>query len=171
MQVSVARIGKPHGIRGEVTVQVLTDAPEDRFAPGAVLAVEGVPGVTELTIESARWNKAILVLAFEEILDRNGAETLRGGRLVIDPVEQGSADAEDEYFEHELKGLTVIENGEEIGEILGLRTGAAQDLLVAKIRDREVLIPFVAQIVLEVDVERGRVVVDLPGGLVDLADD
>ncbi len=170
MQVSIARIGKPHGIRGEVTVQVLTDAPEDRFVPGAELRVEGVAGVETLTVESARWNKQILLLAFEEIADRNEAETLRGGRLVINPEEQGGAEEEDAYFEHELKGLRVVENGEDIGEVTGLRTGAAQDLLVAEVRGREVLIPFVAQLVPEVDVEGGRVVVDLPQGLTELGD-
>jgi 16S rRNA processing protein RimM len=171
VQVSIARIGKPHGIRGEVTVQVLTDAPEDRFIPGAVLDVEGIKGVSQLTIESARWNKQILLLAFEEIADRNEAETLRGGRLMINPVEAGAAENPDEFFEHELKGLRIIDKGADIGEITGLRTGAAQDLLVADIEGREVLIPFVAQIVREVDVDGGRAVVDLPAGLTDLGVD
>lgn len=170
MQVAVARIGKPHGIRGEVTVQVLTDAPEDRFVPGAVFELAGIPGTSSLTVESARWNKTILILAFEEIPDRNGAEAVRGGRLMLDPEAEGGAEAEDEFYEHELAGLRLVEDGQDIGEVTGLRTGAAQDLLVAEIGGREVLIPFVAQIVLEVDVEGGRAVVELPEGLVELAD-
>ncbi len=68
MQLQVARIGKPHGIRGEVTVQVLTDAPGDRFVPGTQFVVEPA-SAGPLTVESARWNKDILLLAFEEIRD------------------------------------------------------------------------------------------------------
>ncbi|GAA1347908.1 ribosome maturation factor RimM [Falsarthrobacter nasiphocae] len=170
MQVSVARIGKPHGIRGEVTVQVLTDAPDERFAPGSELGLEGIPGRSSVVVDSARWNKSILVLGFEGVMDRNAAETLRGGRLLVDPEAEGEAADEDEYYEHELRGLAVVENGAEIGRVEGLRTGAAQDLLVATINEREVLIPFVSQIVTEVDTAGGRVVVQLPAGLVDLAD-
>ena len=70
MQLQVARIGKPHGIRGEVTVQVLTDAPEDRFVPGTEFVVEPA-SAGPLTVRSARWNKDILLLGFEEIETRN----------------------------------------------------------------------------------------------------
>ena len=75
MQLQVARIGKPHGIRGEVTVQVLTDAPEDRFVPGVEFVVEPA-SAGPLTVSRARWNKDILLLAFDGISDqRNWTRT------------------------------------------------------------------------------------------------
>ena len=82
MKVQVARVGKPHGIRGEVTVQLFTDAPEERFAPGARLLLEPpvalAPGGV-VTVRRARWNKAVLVVALEEVADRNGAKALVTG--------------------------------------------------------------------------------------------
>src|SRR6476619_905776 len=86
MQLQVARIGKPHGIRGEVTVQVLTDAPGDRFVPGTQFIVEPA-SAGPLTVRSARWNKDILLLGFAEVADRNRAETLRGAKLFIETEE------------------------------------------------------------------------------------
>ena len=85
MNVVLARIGKPHGLRGEVTVQLHTDDPETRFAVGTVVATEAEPGSgvpTALTIASTRVHRGIWLLTFEEIPDRTGAESLRGTRLV-----------------------------------------------------------------------------------------
>ena len=105
MQLQVARIGKPHGIRGEVTVQVLTDAPGDRFVPGTQFVVEPA-SAGPLTVSSARWNKDILLLAFEEIETRNEAETLRGAKLFIE-TEDIDEDDDEGWYEHELVGLEV----------------------------------------------------------------
>ena len=109
MQLQVARIGKPHGIRGEVTVQVLTDAPGDRFVPGTQFIVEPA-SAGPLTVESARWNKDILLLAFEEIETRNEAETLRGAKLFIE-TEEIDEDDDEGWYEHELVGLDVRVGG------------------------------------------------------------
>ena len=114
MQVLVARIGKPHGIRGEVTVQLFTDAPQERFARGEVLGIENFkPGSAaasvapagELTVAGARWNKKILVVRFDEVTTRNQAEELRGTRLVYEVPED---DGEEEgFYEQELVNLPV----------------------------------------------------------------
>lgn len=155
MQVVVARIGKPHGIRGEVTVQLFTDAPQERFARGEVLGIENfVPGSAaakiapagELTVAGARWNKKILVVRFDEVTNRNQAEELRGTRLVYEvPEETGD---EEGFYEQELVGLPVylladvpegespVENpaaGEPLGEVTGLQTMPVQDLLLIKL--------------------------------------
>ncbi|MEA5456554.1 ribosome maturation factor RimM [Sinomonas sp. JGH33] len=173
MQLRVARIGKPHGIRGEVTVQVLTDSPEERFDRGAVLAYDveaATPGslaVRTLTVRSARWNKDILVLGFEEVPDRNRAEELRGTTLYVD-TEELDDESEEGWYEHELVGLEVRVDGRAVGTVAALQVMPAQDLLVVDTPDGEVLVPFVEEIVPEVDVEGGFVVVLPPTGLFEL---
>ena len=158
----VARIGKPHGLRGEVTVQTHTDDPEARFAPGVAYATEAAPGSgvpRSLTLRTARLHQKTWLLGFEEIPDRTGAESLRGTRLFIDAeaAAEAAADEDDAWYEDEL------------GEVTGLRTGAAQDQLVLRLTGgAEALVPFVEAIVPEVDVEGGRVVVDAPPGLLEL---
>ena len=167
MRMQVARIGKPHGIRGEVTVQVLTDAPEERFVKGAQFHVVNGPA-DRLTIRSARWNKAILLLGFEEIADRNAAETLRQARLEFD-TEEEQEDDQDQWYEHELVDLKVMLEGEQVGVITEMRTGTAQDLLVFKGNDgEEVFLPFVEEFVPEIDLEAGTMTITPPAGLLEV---
>jgi 16S rRNA processing protein RimM len=174
----VARLGRPHGLRGEVTVQAHTDDPEGRFVPGAVFATEATAGSGvphRLTLASARLHRDIWLLGFEEIPDRTGAESLRGTRLLLNEQDAaGTAEQDDDeeaWYEEELVGLVAVDPaGERIGEVIGLLNGTAQDLLVVGLEDGvEAMVPFVAAIVTEVDVEGGRVVVDAPPGLLDLA--
>lgn len=188
MKVQVARIGKPHGIRGEVTVQLFTDDPESRCAPGSVLQVEAAsreaarlaPGGV-LEVSSARWNKSVLVLGFAAVADRSAAELLRGSTLWVEAEQQAQAD-DDTWYEHELLELAVVVAAElqaareadrepaAIGRVTGLRTLPAQDLLEIELADdgREALIPFVEEIVLAVDLEAGRIVIEPPPGLLSL---
>ena len=167
MQLQVARIGKPHGIRGEVTVQVLTDAPGDRFVPGTEFVVEPA-SAGPLTVHSARWNKDILLIAFEEIETRNDAETLRGAKLFIESEELEDNDDEG-WYEHELVGLEARVGSQVVGKVSGLNTMPVQDLLVVKTPDgKEILIPFVEQIVPEVNVAEGYVLVTPPAGLLEI---
>lgn len=168
MQLQVARIGKPHGIRGEVTVQVMTDAPEDRFVPGTELTVEPA-SKGPLTVISARWNKDILLLGFEEVADRNGAEELRGAVLSVDTEELDDEDDDEGWYEHELVGLAAKVGDDVVGTVSGLRTLTVQDLLVVDdTQGREVLVPFVEAIVPEVNVEGGYVLITPPPGLFEL---
>ena len=169
----VARIGKPHGLRGEVTVQLHTDDPETRFAAGAVLATEAAPGSgvpRQLVVRSARSHRGIWLIGFEQIPDRTGAESLRGTRLFVD-ASQGLPEDDDEgFYESELVGLSAVTpNGVVLGTVSGLQTGAAQDLLVVELTGGgEALVPFVEAIVPELDLEAGRVVLDPPPGLLEL---
>lgn len=168
-KVLIARVGKPHGLRGEVTVQEHTDDPDARFAPGTRVATEP-ENVGPLTVRSARRHKGILMLGFEEITDRTGAEGLRGTRLMAD---SGSGDeAEDAWYEDDLVGLTVVDtHGEVLGTVSALHTRPAQDLLeIARPNGATALVPLVDQIVLDVDPAAGRVLVDPPAGLLDLED-
>lgn len=169
MQVQIARIGKPHGIRGEVTVQVLTDAPEDRFVPGQELVVKPA-ALGPLTVRSARWNKDILLLGFERFTTRNEAETLRGATLFVesdDVEEEGDA-----WYEHELVGLEARVGTEVVGKVAALRTLPVQDLLIIENADgAEILVPFVEEIVPEVNVEGGYILLTPPAGLFEINSD
>ncbi|GAB4102061.1 ribosome maturation factor RimM [Micromonospora taraxaci] len=184
MQLVVGRIGKPHGVRGEVTVEVRTDEPEARFAPGTVLRTE--PGATppptvdepgvpfqvpaELTIEEARFHQGRVLIAFDGILDRNTAEALRGTLLVVDSADVAPPDDPEEFHDHQLVGLAVVTPaGERLGEVARIDHAPSSDLLVLRRPEgRTALIPFVRAIVPEVDLAGGRVIVDPPAGLLDL---
>jgi 16S rRNA processing protein RimM len=167
MDVVVARIGKAHGLRGEVTIEVRTDAPQERFVPGARFHTEpGSAGPLELA--SVRDHNGTLLLGFAGVPDRTAAEGLRGVLLVADTDE--AADDEDAWYEKDLVGLCVVTvAGEPVGEVVALEPRPNQDLLVVRLVDgREGLVPFVTAIVPEVDVAGGRVVIDPPAGLFDL---
>lgn len=170
MQLQVARIGKPHGIRGEVTVQVLTDAPGDRFVPGTEFVVEPAKA-GPLTIRSARWNKDILLLGFEEISTRNQAEEIRGAKLFIE-TEELEEDDDEGWYEHELVGLEARVGSQTVGKVTALNTMPVQDLLVIEdAQGAEILVPFVEEIVPEVNLEDGYVVLTPPPGLFELNTD
>ncbi|GAA2457362.1 ribosome maturation factor RimM [Actinomadura vinacea] len=161
----IGRIGRPHGIRGELTIDVRTDDPELRFAPGGELATDPV-AAGPLTVEHARRHSGRLLVRFAGVGDRDAAEELRGVWLVVDPDDiPGSADP-DEFHDQELVGLTAVTvAGDEVGTVTGiLHTG--QDLLViGRAGGGEALVPFVAALVPEVDVPGGRLVIDPPPGL------
>lgn len=181
VKVQVARIGKPHGIKGEVTVQLYTDSPEARMAKGAEFVLEPphplAPHGT-VTISSARWNKSIMVLGFREVRTRNDAEALREHRLVLDTDTE--EDSTEGYYEHELEGLDVYvvsspdetELTEPVGTVAELQTMPTQDLLTVTLHDgTEALIPFVEEIVPDVDLEQGFVVLCPPPGLLTVNSD
>jgi 16S rRNA processing protein RimM len=169
VNVVVARIGKAHGLRGEVTVQVLTGAPDERFVPGATFTTDP-PGSGPLVLRSARDNNGILLLGFDGTNDRSGAEALRGTKLLAGVLTDD--DEEEAWYERDLVGLRVVTvDGVDVGEITALESRPAQDLLVLRLSDgREARVPFVTAIVPEVDIEGGRVVLDPPQGLLDLDD-
>ncbi|MFE9664584.1 ribosome maturation factor RimM [Streptomyces sp. NPDC005955] len=168
MQLVVARIGRAHGIKGEVTVEVRTDEPESRLAPGAVLATD--PAATgPLTIETGRVHSGRLLLRFAGVRDRGAAEALRNTLLIaeIDPAE--SPAEPDEYYDHQLMDLDVVTtDGTPIGRITEISHLPSQDLFVVERPDgREELIPFVEEIVVEIDLAEQRAVIDPPPGLID----
>ncbi|WP_106398029.1 ribosome maturation factor RimM [Actinocorallia populi] len=166
MQLVVGRIGKPHGIRGDVTVDVRTDDVETRFAPGAALATDPA-AAGPLTVDTARWHSGRLVVRFAGVSDRNRAEELRGTWLVIDSSEILPSSDPDTFHDQQLVGLEVVTTaGERIGTVSEV-LHHAQELLVVDTEHGDRLVPFVSAIVPEVDVEGGRLVVDPPEGLFD----
>ncbi len=171
MQVVVGRIGKAHGIRGEVTVEVRTDDPDVRFAEDAVLTTDR-PARPTLLVERARPHHGRLLVQFAGVPDRNAAELLRGILLSVDASDDDELDDPDEFYDHQLVGLTAVQvDGTVIGEVVDVVHLPASVLLALRNPEgRDILVPFVASIVPEVDLEAGRVVVDPPAGLLELSE-
>lgn len=171
MQVVVARIGRAHGLRGEVSVEVRTDEPGLRLAPGAVLATDP-PEAGPLTIATGRVHSGRLLLRFEGVAGRTAAEALRNTLLVADVDPAGRPEDPDEYYDHQLIGLAVVTTaGDEVGRIGEVAHLPGQDLLVVtRPEGGEALIPFVTEIVPRVDLAAGRAVVAPPPGLLDRTD-
>jgi 16S rRNA processing protein RimM len=178
IEVLVGRIGKPHGVKGHVTIDVRTDEPERRFADGARLRAVAPKGSAfdraALTVEASRWHQGILHLLFEELADRDEAEAARGVLLYADIPADASPDDPDEYYDHQLIGLAAYDTeGAHLGEVSGLVHGGAQDLLTIRTTDRrEALVPFVKALVPVVDLaERKVVIADRPGLVTPLEED
>jgi 16S rRNA processing protein RimM len=190
MLLVVGQIGKPHGIRGEVSVAVRTDEPEERFVAGSAFTTEvprdrrvstgpatASPAVgtpyqipARLVVESVRWHQGRGIVQFEGVHDRNVAEALRGVLLQVDSAELTPPDDPDEFHDHQLIGLRVESlDGSALGTVDRIDHAPSSDLIVLKkAAGGTALIPFVSQIVPTVDLPGGRIQVDLPEGLLDL---
>lgn len=169
MRVVVGRIGRPHGIRGEVTVETRTDEPDERFAPGSVLLVDDR---ADLVVDDSHWHSGRLLVSFRGIVDRNAAESLRGLILHVDRDASDVPDDPEEYYDSALQGLRVeLANGTHVGVVSDVVHLPGQDLLSVATDEREVLVPFVTAFVPVVDLPGGRVVITPPEGLMDLAED
>ncbi|MHA7135582.1 ribosome maturation factor RimM [Oerskovia turbata] len=163
MQLTVARIGRAHGLRGEVALDTRTDNPEARLVVGATLDTEPAEA-GPLTVERSRLHQGRWLVTFAGVTDRTAAERLRGVTLV---VEADASDEEDAWYPHELAGLRAeLGDGTVVGVVRGLEHLPAHDVLVVEETDgSRTLVPFVHAIVPVVDVAGGRVVLDPPGGL------
>jgi 16S rRNA processing protein RimM len=152
--LELGRIGRPHGVHGEVTITLTTDRPE-RTAPGAVLYA----GDRKLVVESARPHRGGWLVRFEGVADRDAAEVLRGATLVGEPLDDPG---EGRVWLHELVGAEARDvNGNALGRVTAVEANPAHDLLVL---EDGVLVP----IVFVVDREPGVVIVEVPEGLLDL---
>jgi 16S rRNA processing protein RimM len=180
MRVIVGRVGRPHGIRGEVVIGVRTDEPDLRFAVGATLGSGSTPDGDapsgQLKVASARWHSGQLLVAFAGITDRTAAGELTGTWLSVDSSQLPATPDPDEFRDHELIGLSVrTPAGENVGVVTDV-LHYGQDLLVVRRPGDEgaedggeTLVPFVTAIVPEVDVAAGLLVIDPPPGLLDPA--
>jgi 16S rRNA processing protein RimM len=170
MQVAVGRIGKAHGVRGEVAVEVRTDDPDRRFADGAVLVTDP-PERGPLTVVRSRPHAGRLLVQFDGVADRTAAAMLRGTLLTVDSTGDPPLDDPDEFYDHQLVGLVAFSvGGEPLGDVEDVLHPPGPDLLVLRRpTGEETLVPFVASIVPTVDLAAGRLVVDPPEGLLDLA--
>ena len=169
----VGRILRPHGLHGELSVEVRTDDPDKRYAVGSVLGTDP-PQVGPLTVTAARWHKGRLLVSFAEVVDRSEAESLRGVWLTMDAAELTPSRDPDEFHDHQLTGLTVLTvSGELVGTVSDVLHPAQALLVVTPApgtgRQAEILVPFVAAIAVDVDLNAGKLVIDPPVGLLDLA--
>ncbi|MGY1730745.1 ribosome maturation factor RimM [Geodermatophilus sp. SYSU D01045] len=166
--VVVGRIGRPHGVRGEATVEVRTDDPGERFRPGAVLRT--VPAERgPLTVAGARWHREVLLLAFEGYDSRETVETLRDTLLEVPVADLPALEDPDAFYDHQLVGLAArLTDGTPLGEVTAVRHEGADLLVVDRAEGGELLVPFVTAIVPTVDLAGGFVVVDPPEGLLEL---
>lgn len=171
VEVAVGALGRAHGIRGDVAVDLRTDEPERRFAAGARLRVEDSGRV--LTVASSRWHSGRLLVHFEELADRTAAEAARGLVLVTDVPADEQPDDEGEYYDRQLVGLAVVTTDDRpVGHVREVLHTGPQDLLEVTTRTGTRLVPFVEALVPEVDLAGGRLVVaDVPGLLTDLEDE
>lgn len=171
LRLVVGRVGRAHGLRGEVTVEVRTDDPETRFAPGAVLDADPARR-GPLTVATGRVQGGRLVLRFDGVEDRTAAENLRNTLLIVEADPDELPDDPDEFYDHQLVGLSVVTvDGREVGTVAEMLHLPTQDLFAVTRPDgREVLIPFVEEFVPEVDLEERTVLIDPPPGLLELAD-
>ncbi|MET8774844.1 ribosome maturation factor RimM [Nocardia sp. NPDC050713] len=172
MELVVGRVAKSHGVRGELVVEVRTDEPEERFAVGTTLRgrLPRSSEVRDFTVESAREHSGRLLVFLAGIADRTAADALRGTLFVVDSADLPPSDDPDEFYDHELEGLTVqLTDGTVVGTVTEVLHSAAGELLSVRAADdgREILIPFVTAIVPTVSLADRLVVIDPPEGLLD----
>lgn len=162
-RIAVGRINSPWGLRGHVRITPLTSNP-DRFQAGATVLVLGEPA----RILDVRTPQGYPIVLFEGYQDRNAAELLRDTLIEIEESELPPL-PEDEYYIHNLIGLEVISTaGEAIGRIEDvIETGSNDVYVVRRPGARDVLIPAIGSVVLEVDLEAGRIVIEVVPGLLD----
>ena len=170
LDVTIATIGRAHGLRGEVALTLRTDQPAERLRPGTGFDVEVGGRPRTLTVARTRVQQERWYVSFEEVTDRTDAESLRGVDLLLAVDEEVEAEEDpDAWYPAQLKGLIVRHvDGRELGTVSGIEHYPAQDLLIVRTPDRRrIQLPLVQQLVPEVDLDAGVVHADPPAGLFD----
>lgn len=162
VEVVIGRVGRAHGVRGEVSVDLRTDEPDRRFMVGAQLRLSPPTPLASVTVSAVRPHAGRLLVSFEQVHDRTAAERLRGAMLCIDVDSGERPEDPEEFYDHQLVGLTVRSIGPdrhaELGTVESVLHLPAHDVLGVRLGDgREVLVPFVTDMVPVVDVEAGYV--------------
>ncbi len=168
-KLRVGRFLKAHGLKGAIKLELYTDSPNERFVPGAVLELQFPQespwfGKT-VTVSELKWFNSSPVLFLKDVSDRTQAESLIKAILLIEQPLDVSPAEPDAWYDHQLAGLKVIRDGAEIGTLIRVEHMPAQDLLVIKTEEAEVLLPFVKAFVPKVDVSAGVIEITPPGGL------
>jgi 16S rRNA processing protein RimM len=168
VEVVVGVIGRPHGLRGEVAIDLRTDEPERRFAVGQQVRAEDGPRT--FTVSSCRDHSGRTLVTFAELADRTAVEEVRGTRLVVDVAADEQPADDGEFYDRQLVGLRVLDAaGSDVGAVTAVVHLPAQDALEVLTAAGPRLVPFVLDLVPEVDLERGHVrLADVPGLLSDL---
>lgn len=167
IEVTVGRIGRAQGIKGEVNIELRTDEPGRRFVPGAVLQLGSGPRTVE--VATTRWHKGRLVVTFVGLPDRTAVEKLTGEWLNVRVPAAERPSEPEEYFDRQLVGLRVLDHdGTEVGTVAEVLHMPAQDLLRVDVDGQDRLVPFVSALVPVVDLEAGHLrLADVAGLLED----
>ncbi|HYO02933.1 MAG TPA: ribosome maturation factor RimM [Mycobacterium sp.] len=173
MDLVVGRVVKAHGIGGEVVVDVRTDDPHDRFAPGTALRARARDkSERDYVVESMREHGGRLLVRLDGVASRDAADALRGSLFVVDTADLPPIEDPDEFYDHQLEGLRVRTlAGRDVGTVAEVLHTAAGEILAVRPGDGdgpEILVPFVGAIVTAVSLEDGLVEIDPPDGLLDL---
>jgi len=169
----VGRIARPHGIRGQVVVNLETDFPHERFQPGAELFVNrktvGEPGdVQHLVIATVRFHNERPIIGFEGVADMNQAIALAGSELRV-PIDRLAVLPPEMFYRHDLVGCAVDKaDGSHVGEVTDVEGTLGGSRLVVATGRGEVLVPLAAEICRSIDVAGKRIVIEPPEGLLDL---
>lgn len=171
VEVTVGVVGRPHGIRGEVVVDLRTDEPDRRLAVGAVLTGEPAGGgpARQLTVSARRLHNGRQLVTFAELTDRTAVEQARGTRLSTQVPSAESPSGNDEFFDRQLVGLRVLDHdGTDVGAVTTVLHLPGQDVLEVRTSTGTRLVPFVTAIVPDVDLDAGHLrLADVPGLLED----
>jgi 16S rRNA processing protein RimM len=166
--IAVGRVGRPRGVRGASFVAPWTDDPDERFAAGTVFTTDPA-AAGPLTVSTSSSAGGKLVVQFESVTDREGAEALRGVQLLLPTSARPELDDPDDFYDTDLIGLAArTSDGAALGPVTDVLHAGTADYLVLDHDGREVLVPFVRAIVPSVDIAGGAVVVDPPDGLFEL---
>ncbi|OBI84892.1 ribosome maturation factor RimM [Mycobacterium sp. 1245805.9] len=171
MELTVGRVVKAHGIGGEVVVEIRTDDPAARFAPGNTLRAKNSRSGEErsVVVDQVREHGGRLLVRLAGVHDRDAADALRGSLFVVDSAELPPIDEPDTYYDHQLEGLAVRTTaGLEVGVVAEVLHTAAGELLAVRRDSGEVLVPFVAAIVTSVSLDDRLIEIDPPDGLLEL---
>ena len=169
MRLKVGKIVNTHSLKGEVKVISSTDFEEERFKKGSKLLItRGNQLIREVVVESYRNHKNFLLVKFEEIDSVEEAEKLKNLQIKIDSTEVGELE-ENEFYFHEIIGCQVFdENDRNLGEIIGILTPGANDVWVIKGEEgKEILIPYIEDVVKQIDITNKKVNIEVMEGLID----
>ena len=166
MELNIGRVVKSHGVKGEVAVELLADESEDHIVVGEVLTGRQAGKEQHLTVKTVRPHQKRLLISFEEVPDRTAADSLRGMKFFAEPLERD--EDSDEYYNHELIGLKVRHDGDEVGAVTGVMDAPNRKILEIDYRGKEVLVPFVMEFVPDIDLADGYLVITPPEGLLDV---
>jgi 16S rRNA processing protein RimM len=171
MDLVVGRVVRAHGVTGELVVEVRTDDPDTRFAPGTTLRAKPSRGGPErdYVVDSAREHSGRLLVRLDGVADRTAADSMRGTLFLVDSADLPPIEEPDEFYDHQLEGLQVVTTtGTPVGSVAEVLHTAAGELLSVRTEDGEVLVPFVSAIVTAVSLTDQTIEIDTPDGLLEL---
>ena len=169
MRLKVGKIVNTHSLKGEVKVISSTDFEEERFKKGSKLLItRGNQLIREVVVQSYRNHKNFLLVKFEGIDSVEEAEKLKNLQIKIDSDEVGELE-ENEFYFHQIIGCEVFdENDKNLGVIIDILTPGANDVWVIKgENDKEILIPYIEDVVKKIDITSKKVNIEVMEGLID----